>query len=46
MTKSKTFRMIKIAMNAYRDRIVTLSEALEIIMVYTGINTKRKQIEL
>jgi len=36
--------MIKKAIRAYNDGYINFSEALQIILLYVGLNTKRKQI--
>jgi hypothetical protein len=36
--------MIKKAIRAYNDGYITYSEALQIILLYVGLNAKRKQI--
>jgi hypothetical protein len=46
MIKSRTLRMIDITINAYKNRHISLLEALEIIKVYIGINLKRNQIKI
>ena len=36
--------MIKKAIRAYNDGYINFSEALQIILLYVGLNAKRKQI--
>jgi hypothetical protein len=38
-------RMIDITIGAYKNRHISLLEALEIIMLYIGVNLKREQIK-
>jgi hypothetical protein len=38
MTNSKTLRMIDMTINAYKNKYISLLEALEIITVYLGLS--------